>query len=72
VPWVLALVALAEGHAMLSGLVENDPPTVTIGAAVEVVFESARDGLVVPLFRVRDPRTATEGSRSEQGPAPIS
>jgi uncharacterized OB-fold protein len=66
VPWVLALVALAEGHVMLSGLVECDPATLTIGAAVEVVFEAAGDGLVVPLFRVRGPRTATPGPGSEQ------
>jgi uncharacterized OB-fold protein len=66
VPWVLALVALAEGHAMLSGLVDCDPATLTVGTGVEVVFEAAGDGLVVPLFRLRDAATAAEERRPEQ------
>ena len=45
------VVELAEGPHLTSNLVDVPPETVTIGMAVEVVFEEVDAGVVLALFR---------------------
>jgi uncharacterized OB-fold protein len=49
VPYVLALIELAEGPTMMSNVVDCDPGTVTIGMPVQVTFEE-RGELRLPQF----------------------
>jgi len=57
-PLATVEVELAEGPHVTSNLVDVPPETVTIGMAVEVVFEEVAAGVVLPLFR----RSATVDS----------
>ncbi|MGH7895304.1 MAG: Zn-ribbon domain-containing OB-fold protein [Candidatus Binatia bacterium] len=50
-PYVLAVVALAEGPRMMTTLVDVDPARVKIGMPVEVVFRDVSDTIALPLFR---------------------
>ena len=50
-PLATVEVALAEGPRMVSNLVDVPPEEVAIGMAVEVVFHTVADGVVLPLFR---------------------
>lgn len=50
-PLATVEVELAEGPHITSNLVDVPPEAVTIGMAVEVVFEELRAGVVLPLFR---------------------
>jgi uncharacterized OB-fold protein len=50
VPYVVALVELAEGPVMMSNVVGCDPETVHSGMAVRVRFERWSDSVTVPLF----------------------
>jgi uncharacterized OB-fold protein len=50
-PYVIALVDLAEGPRITTNLVGVDPADVHIGMAVEVCFEPLSDGQALPLFR---------------------
>jgi len=50
VPYVLALIELAEGPTMMSNIVECEPCSVTIGMPVRVTFEP-RGGLKLPQFK---------------------
>jgi len=52
VPYVVAIVELDEGWFLLSNVIDCDPDTVTIGAAVAVVFEAMDDTITLPLFRL--------------------
>ena len=51
VPYVVALVALAEGPTMMSHVVGIVPEAVRIGLAVEVAFQDWTDVVSVPVFR---------------------
>ena len=51
VPYVVALIELAEGPTMMSNVVDCDPETVAIGMAVGVDFERRTEELAVPVFR---------------------
>jgi uncharacterized OB-fold protein len=51
VPYVVALVDLAEGPRMMSNLVDVAPEDVTIGQRVEVDFREMSPGLTLPVFR---------------------
>ena len=51
VPYVVALVDLAEGPRMMSRIL-GDPAAVAIGQEVEVRFERQSDELVLPFFEV--------------------
>lgn len=53
VPYVVAVVALAEGVRMVSNIVGIAPSDVRIGTPVEVSFERVDGELVLPLFRPR-------------------
>lgn len=50
-PYVLAVVELAEGPRMMTNLVECAPDAVRIGMAVEVVFDDVTPEVTLPMFR---------------------
>ena len=51
-PFVVALVDLAEGPRLMTNLVGCDPGEVRIGAAVQVRFEPVSDTAALPLFEL--------------------
>ena len=51
VPYVVALVELAEGPTMMSNVVGCDPESVAIGMEVAVDFERRTEAIAVPVFR---------------------
>ena len=51
VPYVVALVALAEGVRMPSNIVGCAPEAVAAGMAVEVTFEAVSPEVTLPRFR---------------------
>ena len=51
VPYVVALIDLAEGPRMMSRISGADPASVKVGQSVTVVFESFDDEITLPLFR---------------------
>ena len=51
VPYVVALIDLAEGPRMMSA-VRNAPEEVKIGAAVEAIFEEITPEVSLPCFRL--------------------
>jgi uncharacterized OB-fold protein len=50
-PFNVALVELEEGPRMHTNLIEIDPARISIGLAVEVVFDKRSDQISLPLFR---------------------
>ena len=52
VPFVLAVVELAEGPRIMTNIVGCDPAEVSIGAEVEVVFDPAGDESALARFRL--------------------
>ena len=52
-PYVIAIVALDEGPRLMTNLVgvEPDPSRITIGMAVQVVFEDVTSEATLPRFR---------------------
>jgi len=52
VPYVVALIDLAEGVRMMSNVVACAPSDVRIGAAVEVVFDDVTPEITLPKFRL--------------------
>ena len=50
VPYVVALVELAEGARLMTNLVDVDPADVRVGAAVRVRFRRLADDLALPVF----------------------
>ncbi|NRF72014.1 Zn-ribbon domain-containing OB-fold protein [Aquincola sp. S2] len=68
VPFVLALVELAEGPVMFSNLVGCDEADVRIGMALRVRFERVAVGVWLPRFeanrRSLNPRPCPAASRS--------
>ncbi len=50
-PFVLAIVELAEGPRMMTNIVDCDPETVAIGMEVEVVFDDITEEVTLPKFR---------------------
>ena len=51
VPYVIAIVELAEGPHMTTNIVGCDPDAVQIGMAVEAAFEQASDEVTLVKFR---------------------
>jgi uncharacterized OB-fold protein len=51
VPYVLAIVELAEGPRLMSNVVGSSPEQVRIGMPVEVVFEDVTPEITLPKFR---------------------
>ena len=54
VPYVIVLVALAEGPTIMSQLVDTAPEQVRIGATVAVRFVHWSDQITMPLFELAD------------------
>jgi hypothetical protein len=50
-PYVLAVVELAEGPRLMTNVVECAPDAVRIGMAVEVVFDDVTPEVTLPTFR---------------------
>jgi len=50
VPYVIALVVLAEGPCMMSNVVNCPSGEVYIGMAVRVAFRSVSPGMTLPVF----------------------
>jgi uncharacterized OB-fold protein len=50
-PYVLAIVELAEGPRLMTNVVECAPDAVRIGLPVEVVFEDVSAEISLPKFR---------------------
>ena len=53
-PLATVEVELIEGPRLFSNLVDVAPEAVVIGMAVQVVFETVAEGVVLPLFRRAD------------------
>jgi uncharacterized OB-fold protein len=52
IPYVVALVDLAEGPRLMTNVVGCDPRDVRIGAPVQVRFEPVSDEVALPLFEL--------------------
>jgi uncharacterized OB-fold protein len=52
VPYVVALVDLAEGVRMMTNVVGCDPTAVRIGAEVEVEFDDVTPEIALPKFHL--------------------
>lgn len=51
VPYVAAIVGLAEGPRMRTNIVDADPARLAVGMAVEVTFQKISDEVTIPVFR---------------------
>ncbi len=51
VPYVVAIVEMAEGWHMLTNLIDIEPDDVKIGMPVRVAFERMSDEITLPYFR---------------------
>jgi uncharacterized OB-fold protein len=58
VPYVVALVELAEGPRLLSNIVGVSPEAVSCDMPVKVVFDDVAEGVSVPKFTPIDPPAA--------------
>jgi uncharacterized OB-fold protein/acyl dehydratase len=52
-PNTVLLVELEEGTRLITQLVDAKPEDAAVGTPVEVVFREVEEGLVLPLFRIR-------------------
>jgi uncharacterized OB-fold protein len=50
VPYVAAVVDLAEGPRMMTTVVDCDPTALTVGMALRVTYEDRTDDVTVPVF----------------------
>lgn len=51
VPYVAAVVDLAEGPRMMTNVVGADPESLQVGMALRVDFEELDEGFHIPVFR---------------------
>ena len=51
VPYVVAVITLAEGPRLLSNVVDVPPEQVHIGMNVELLFQAVSEDAKIPLFR---------------------
>lgn len=56
VPYVVALVTLAEGARLMTEIVDCPPDTVRVGMAVVVDFRRVSEEVALPVFRPADVR----------------
>lgn len=54
VPYIVAMIALAEGPRMLTNILVDDVETVGIGAKVRVHFEDVTEDVTLPKFVLAD------------------
>jgi uncharacterized protein len=50
IPYVLAIVELAEGPRLVAALVGTEPGAVCVGQAVHAVFREVTEGVTLPYF----------------------
>lgn len=55
VPYIVAIIELAEGPHIMSNLVDVPKDRVSIGMALTVCFQRASDEFVLPKFRPAEP-----------------
>jgi uncharacterized OB-fold protein len=55
VPYVVAVVELAEGPRLVSTVVDSEGVDLRIGMSLEVAFDEVSDGVVLPVFRPTQP-----------------
>lgn len=55
VPYVVALIELAEGPRLMSNVINCPPDDVAIGAAVRLTWEALSDGRNLPQFELTQP-----------------
>lgn len=76
VPYVVAMVDLAEGPRVLTNLVQCDPEQVTVGMAVEAVVVRATPEVGIPYWRPVEPGsrrdTPLPGTAASAAPPPTS
>lgn len=51
VPYVAAIVDLAEGPRMMTNVVDCDPGSLAAGMALEVTFQDIGEGYAIPVFK---------------------
>ncbi len=51
VPYVIALIDLAEGPRMMSNVTDCDPESVRIGLPVQAWFDPVSDEIAIPKFK---------------------
>jgi uncharacterized OB-fold protein len=54
VPYVVALIELAEGPTMMSNIIGSAHERVSIGAPVQLEFERRSETINIPQFRLRE------------------
>jgi uncharacterized protein len=52
VPYIVALVEIAQGARMITNLIECEPSEVTAGMRVRVDFSHYPSGMSLPVFRI--------------------
>ncbi|SAI70255.1 Predicted nucleic-acid-binding protein containing a Zn-ribbon [Bordetella ansorpii] len=52
-PYVVAQIDLQEGPSLLSNLIDVEASEITTGMPVEVVFQNAAEGMLIPCFKKR-------------------
>jgi len=62
-PYVVAVIRLAEGVQMLSNVVDCDPAGLRCDLPVEVTFERLNDEFTLPKFRPLRAVSAAQGAR---------
>jgi len=51
IPYVVAVIELAEGPHMVSDLIDVEADAVEVGIGVTVVFQQISDAISLPFFR---------------------
>ena len=69
-PYVVALVDLVEGPRLMSNIVDCEPETVRIGAAVTLRFEQWDDNVSLPVFAMAESRPEAMQRDIEESPSP--
>jgi len=64
VPYVAAVVELAEGPRMTTNIVGCDPRSLEAGMALQVDFRDTGEGFCLPVFRPRSQNGASCGGES--------
>ncbi|MDP6345704.1 MAG: Zn-ribbon domain-containing OB-fold protein [Alphaproteobacteria bacterium] len=59
VPYVVALIELAEGPRLAANIVGCEPAAISAGMAVTVEFEDVTEQITLPRFRPTQPATPT-------------
>ncbi|WP_261553968.1 Zn-ribbon domain-containing OB-fold protein [Frankia tisae] len=58
IPYVAALVDLAEGPRVMTNIIDADPADLHIGMPLTVAYRELTDEITAPVFRPADPATS--------------